>query len=184
MMVLGSRATMGYVLGSGAGAAAAWYLASGTISAANVAEWVENPTIGQLYAGANQTGNYTIAIRTTWDGLTGGQHAFDTQTGRMALGVVSTANGFFNGLWRDISLFNTSDSVYFLTRSASGFQAYRNNVAIGTAYTATTNISGTTRWRAAYLLGSSWAGTVPRAAVYNIALDATQRAALYASMAA
>ena len=187
--VLGSRASIGGPLGSGRGGAAAWYLAGGTIAAANVAEWVENPSTGQLYAGGAITGAWTIAAYTAYPAI-GPSYIFDSQTDRTILGYSDPSGyGFYAGGWANVALFSdTNLRVYFLISTGSSIQAYRDNTAIGSGRSSTNDItrSGVARWRSAYDAPTSapWENDVLRGAIYKIALDSTQRAALYSSMTA
>lgn len=164
----------------------AWWLAGGTISGSNVKEHVELPAAGQLYAGGAITGAWTLAVRTTWNG-SNGQFIFDSQLGRMVLGVDGAGSkSIFVGTWQNSAVLNASDSVYFLVSDGANIQAYRNNSAVGSAVASAADIgnTGLTAWRSRYDNSAStpWATPVPRGAVYDIALDSTQRPALYASM--
>ena len=72
--------------------------------------------------------------------------------------------------------------------SGSSMQAYRDNSAIGSAIDSGVNFGGTARWRSRYADASGnwydWPVAVRAGHVANVALDATQRAALHAAMMA
>lgn len=166
-----------------------WWSANGVLDLATVKEYIELPVQGQLYVGGGMTGAWTVAIRTTWDGVVTATEEFllDSEFGRFVTGINSVGvNGFFAGSWVEKGLYNTSDSVYFLVSNGTSIQAYRNNVAMGTAVTSSVDFAngGSTRWRSRYTSGSEfpWTNPVQRASVYNIALDSTQRQALYNAM--
>lgn len=173
-------------------AAAAWWLGGGTIAAANVLEYVELPTQGQAYAGASVEDDqpWTIAASTSWNGEAGGQYVFDSSTPRIILGISGASErGFYCGSWTNIDSFVNSSTNYhyLLISTGTAISLYRN----GELYLGPVSVSrgfgqfGATRWRSDYLgTGAAWVRAVPRAAVYNVALDATQRAGLYASMVA
>lgn len=164
------------------GGGSLWYTAGGTIPEENILEWVELPTNRQLYTGDDAKAAFTIAIKTSFAG--GNQFAFDSQTGRLVLGESSQGdNGFYIGsTWHERALFPTdsTDRVYFLISDGSSVQAYRDGTAIGDPVASAVNISNTTRWRGAYLDAPqlNWDRAMPYGVVYNIALDAAQRAAL------
>lgn len=168
-------------------ASGSWWLASNTIPAANVLEYVEAPAQGQLYAGADATGAWTVAFRTTY--VTGNGYVIDSETGRLIIGIAGGGErGFYpgTGSWTNYDLFVTADAVYYVISDGSNIQAYRDNGAIGAARASGVNIGGQTRWRSLYNNGALavWMPAIPRAAVYNIALSEAQRAALYTAMAA
>lgn len=175
-----------------------WWLASGTIDSANVYEHVEAPTTGQSYAGSVIANNlpYTIAFRTT-DAGSATKFVFDFNgTGgyvsRISAGYVSQ-NGFYEGTWWggvDIGLFTSGDHVYFLVVNSSQVaQWYRDNSTVGSTYANWSSGVGTAagaRWRSLYNNPgvSTWTPDVTYGAVYNVALDSTQRSALYTAMSA
>lgn len=169
--------------------AAPWYLAGGTIDIANVLEWVENPAKRQLFVGGTATGAWTIAVRTSI-AIAENRFALDSQTGRVVLGFSATLqNGFYvGGGWNDVALFpiDGAEYIYFLISDGANVQAYRDGATVGGAVVGATdfNNGGVTRWRGAYTNNSAWdwLAEVPLGAVYNIALDATQRAGLLAAM--
>ena len=175
----------------GGGAAWDWWLASGTIPEANVLEHVENPAARQLYAGAGATDAWTVAFRTNLASVPAvNALAFDAQSGRLIIGrsADSGANGFYDGpAWRDVTLFSTGDHTYIIISDAANIQCYRDGSAVGGAYASTVNIGGTARWLSRYADSSGWQDwpvAIPRGMVANIALDATQRAALHTSLMA
>lgn len=173
---------------------APWWLASGTISASNVEEHVELPSQGQLYAGgAIANGQpWSVVARgnscstTTSDGTS--DYIFDSESGRVVLGISSAAlYGFFATAWAQRSLYPDGNVyTWFLISDGSNVQAYLDNSAVGASQASGTGLanSGSTRWRTDYVgTGAIWDQAVAKAAVYNIALDSTQRAALYTAMA-
>jgi hypothetical protein len=168
------------------GAAVDWWL-SGGIPAANVVEHVENPTVGQLYAGGTLATAWSISFRTNLASVpTAAQYAFDSATGRVIIGIGFTTlpNGFFLDSWNNITLFATGDHTYMLIQTGTSVQAYRDNVAIGSAVSNTKDLGGSTTWRSSAGGAVPWAAAVSAGHVANIALDATQRAGLHASMMA
>lgn len=168
-----------------------WWLAGGSITAGNVLEHVEYPTVGQLYAGSSVAAGSAWTIAAKGFGQTPGvlaRYVFDTQSGRAVLGFTSSTDYgfFFGGVWADASLFGgTDDEVWFLVSTGASAQGYRNNVATGGSVAGTTGIGGTARWRSAYdnITSSRWNQTeIPKAAVFKQALSAGQRTALYNAM--
>lgn len=171
-----------------------WWFADGAIPAANVLEHVESPTQGQVYAGATISagGAFTLVAKSTGFTPSGtSRYIFDSQTGRFILGISDiTHYGVYNNVgWQNqANIFpDTNVHIWFVTTTGSGTtgQAYLDNSAIGAAFALTPGIqvSGTTRWRASYdNTGAPWGNAVTKAALYNIALDATQRTAIYNSM--
>lgn len=171
------------------GGGVAWWLAGGTIPLANVLEHVENPAQEQLYVGAGAAGAWTVAFRTNLASLPATyMFAFDSGTGRFVIGcsTENAANGIFAaGVWTNVGLFVTGDHSYMAVSDGSAIQVYRDDVAISTPVSDTVNIGGTTRWRSIFAGGSSlWPVAIPRGMVANIALDATQRAALHTTLMA
>ena len=180
------------VLLSQGGALPAWYLADRTISISQIAEWVENPLRRQLYDGGTLATAWTVSLRTNLEELAASKYAFDSLTGRVAIGVdanVSTENGFLTvGAMADLDLFATGDHTYMLVSSGSSIQAYRDNEAVGDPVSSTNNIGGTVRWGSRYsITGGAWYDWpvgIRAGHVAKIALSATQRAKLHASMMA
>lgn len=176
-------------MGMARGGALHWSLGGGAIPAANVVEAVELPTQGQLYAGGALATAWTVSIRTNLASAPTNQYTFDSQSGRVVLGIGAAGqNGFLeSGSWKDVALFVTGDHTYMLVCTGTGVRVYRDNVAIGSSYANSPDIAtaDATRWRANYLnSGSFWAAELRSGHVANIALDATQRAGLHASMMA
>lgn len=167
---------------------AAWWLAGGTIPAANIKEHVENPAIAQAYAGGTCADAWSVSFRTNLVSLpTPDSYAFDSATGRVIIGLNTTgpSNGFYlNTNWRNVTLFATGDHTYMLISDGTQAQAYRDNVAIGAVIVGTQDIGSTTRWRSHNNTTSTWAEALRAAHVADIALNATQRAALHAAMMA
>lgn len=164
-----------------------WWQASGAIPDANIKEHVELPSIGQNYAGGTLSGAWTIAVKSAWPGAGNSSYVFDAQTGRVILGYFdANNNGFQAGAsFSNIGLFaDTNTHVYFLLSDGTNVQAYRDNVAVGSSVTGANDIGGVAKWRTSFDANATrnWENEVPRAAIYSIALDVTQRAALYTSM--
>jgi len=172
----------------GSGAAADWWLAAGTIALANVLEHVENPAARQLYAGAAATDAWSVSFRTNLADVPVSAMAFDCQDGRIGTST-DGGNGLNFGAGASaISLFVDGDHSYMVVSSGSSVQAYRDNVAIGSAVSSTVNITAPMRWRSRFFGLSEnwyeWPVAIRAGHVANVALDATQRAALHAAMAA
>jgi hypothetical protein len=174
-------------MGMATAAAIDWWLAGG-IPAANVVEHVENPTQGQAYAGGTLSTAWSVSFRTNLASVpTIDSYAFDSATGRVIIGTNGTGpqNGFYISLnWRNVVLFATGDHTYMLISDGSQVQAYRDSVSVGIAIAGNMDIGGTTRWRSHNNTSSVWAAAMRSAHVANIALDATMRAGLHASMMA
>jgi len=177
-----------------AATAVSWWLASGTIAEANVYEHVELPSAGQSYAGSTIANNlpYTIVFRTTDSTATQFVFDFNGNPGRIACGYVP-GNGFIESQWWGSvtnSLFSSGDHVYYLVVSAAQVATwYRDNVQVGSTYTNwSTGVDGTNgaRWRSLFnnAGANNWTPDLTYAAVYNVALDSTQRSALYTAMSA
>lgn len=170
----------------------AWWFADGAIPASNVMEHVESPTTGQSYAGAAIASGqpWTVAAKSTsFVPSSTSRYIIDTQAGRMVLGISSAANyGFFNGtVWTNVAIFpDTAIHIWFLVSDGANIQAYLDNVATGASSASAVGFaaSGATRWRRAYdnTTTSDWANGVTKGSIYNIALTATERLALYTSM--
>lgn len=182
--------TIGPVALAGGAAAADWWLANNTIDIANVLEYVENPAARQLYAGAAATGAWSVSFRTNLASLVIESIAFDTLTGRVFAGVRNSLgnNGVFIAGWTNNSLFDTGDHSYMLVSNGSAIQCYRDNSAISTPIATANNIGGTTRWRSRQdtdgISWYDWPVAIRAGHVANVALDATQRAALHTAMMA
>lgn len=168
--------------------AAGWWLAGGTIGAANVLEYVESPVQAQLYAGAGVASGqpWTLAAYTSWDGLNN-QYIFDSVTGRIVLGESSGTDIFFcatqGAFLRPCLIADATNRTYFVVCDGVNAAVYQENIAIGTALACVEGTGGNTRWRSHNNGGSSfWAREVPRGVVYDIALSVAQRAALQISM--
>ena len=170
-----------------------WWLASGTIALANVLEYVENPAARQLYAGAEAASAWSVSFRTSMESIPNSTiFPFDAQSGRLIVGLDYYAsvlsNGVFVGAWNNLGLFAIGDHSYMIVSDGSNIQCYRDNGAVGSAIVSNINIGGTTRWRSRYvdLTGNwyDWPVALRAGHVANVALDATQRAALHTAMMA
>lgn len=178
-------------LGGGA-AAVDWWLANGTIALANVLEYVENPAARQLYAGAAATGAWSVSFRTNLIDVLAGSasnYAFDAQTGRVLFGLANSGgnNGVFIAAWNSNGTFANGDHSYMFVSDGSAIQCYRDSSAVGAAIATANNIGGAVRWRSRYADSGGWSDwpvAIRAGHVANVALDATQRAALHAAMMA
>jgi len=166
-----------------------WWLANHTIAAGNVLEHVTLPAQSQAYAGASVADGspWSVAMYGTWDSATSQQYAFDSQDGRVIIGNDLTDNGFYVGdTWKDIDLFaDESLHTIFVISSGSSVQAYRDNVAVGTALAKNNGLAqtGATVWRDRFAAPARlWTDDIVRAAIYDIALSTGQRAALHSRL--
>lgn len=183
----------------------AWWLAQATIPGANVLEYVENPTQGQLWANAGSVAAgsaWTIAWRSgSVTPPTGYYRAFLAKTSSFnTVGFSadnSEATGYRASFASLISVVGESDMMgagtqnYFMISRGTAGEYYRGTVLVGVDNTGgNTNglpgtASGTAYWRNTEPsdgAGHEWPVALPQAAVYNIALDATQRANLNTTM--
>lgn len=167
---------------------ASWWLANGSIPAANVLEHVDSPTGGQNYAGGaiSDGSAWTVAARTnTFTVSATSRYIFDSQTGRFILGISdATHYGIYTGTWNNAALFpDTNNHVIMAVCDGTNIQAYLDGVSTGTTITKKgIAVSGATKWRSSFDSLASWANAVQHGAVFNIALTAAQIAALYNSM--
>lgn len=165
-----------------------WWLAAGTIPLANILEYVENPAARQLYAGAGATGAWSVSFRTNLASVPFQAFGFDAETGRLGVGVDPLGNGIRDGVgWNNRTLFAIGDHSYMVISDGSNVQCYRDNSAAGSAVATSNNIGGTVRWRSRFADASGWYDwpvAIRAGHVANVALDATQRAALHAAMMA
>jgi len=167
-----------------------WYLADGAINIANTIEHAESPAVGQLVTATVAGGQpWTIAARTNYVPATNGKYLFDSQSGRIIVGAGSIGtgeNGWYttDSGWKNVAPFAAGNHTYFLISNGTAVQMYRDGVAVGTPGNSNEGIGGSTRWRSTWSnpASSVWPAEVPVAAIYNIALDATQRTALHTSM--
>ena len=182
MLVLGGRGAINPVMAQGRGGGA------GAIDPTNVVEYVENPAQGQLYAGGTLSSAWTLSIRTNLASVPTNFFylAFDSQSGRFAVGLSGANNGIFVGSsWQNRTLFVSGDHTYMIVQSGSSIQCYRDAVAIGAAISGSVDIGGTTRYRTDYSATLyPWLSTLRAAHIANIALSADQRTALHATLMA
>ncbi len=185
------RGMGGLMGGGGISLPTNWWLGGGTIDAANVIEHPENIVQRTTYTGAALNTAWTISLRCNLAALpTSTAIAFDSQNGRFIIGLNIPENGFHDATaWRNITLFATGDHTYMLESDGTNIQAYRDNVAVGTAYASPVNISATTttRWGSRYADGGGstwydWPVVIRAGHIANIALGATKRAGLHATM--
>lgn len=169
-----------------------WWRGNGTITAANVLEHVEVPSVGQLYVGtAVASGQpWSVAIR-SWSYLASAnvtRSLFDSETGRILLGISTSANyGLYTTAWNVRALFGTAaDQVWFIVSDGTTITVYLNNVVVGATIASTNGlaVSGSTRWGSSYSGAGSgpWNNPIKGGAVYNVALTTAQRQALYLAM--
>lgn len=185
-----------------------WWLAYNTIGSANVLEHVESPTQGQLWANTGSVAansSWTVAFRTQRS-PTGNTMAFNViSPGFSDIDYVTlqqTTNGEVQKAgWGSArssqnSFMTPGTANYFtgvrIVDATDGYgELYRDNTLveqIGWSLPGFTPIpaagSGTARWRSAATGTATqpWAQALSRAAVYNIALSSTQRAALNEAM--
>lgn len=166
-----------------------WYTANGAIPLTNIAEYVVNPMAGQLYGGVALSDAWSISFRTTLASVPASNFAFDSEIGRIVLGIISGNNGYYVPAgWQNIGLFTTGDHTYMLISTGSSVQAYRDNVAIGAAVADGVNLQSVSisRWRSNYSSAASnvWPSAIVAGHIANIALDAMQRSALHMAMMA
>lgn len=186
--VLAARRQVGAALARGIAAGGVpWYRAGGTIPLANVLEAVLSPSIGQLYVGASvAAGNpYTVAIRTV--DRVNDRWLFDSLSGRLVFGYYT---GLFLAAGGPFSIpgvvLAAEDHVYMVVSDGANVTSYRDTTSF-TPVASNVGIGSTTRWRSKYSgagTGYDWTPACPCAAVYNIALNGTQLAALVAAMKA
>ena len=174
-------------------ASVGWWDGNATIPLANVLEYVENPAARQLYAGPSATGAWSVSFRTNLlSAPTVGQtaFAFDAQTGRLGIGyggAVLVEGIFITLTWYADDLIITGDHSYMIVSDGTNIQCYRDAVAHSTAITNGVDIGGAVRWRSRHAdIGSwyEWPVAIRAGHVANVALNATQRAALHAAMMA
>lgn len=180
-----------------------WWLAYGAIGTANVLDHVESPGTAQLwaYTGTVTAGSsWMIAFRSGTVSANG-DYAFAVgQPGDPQITGWRYNSSQYEVLVNDVflaqgtSVMSSGTHNYFVIADGVGGDAYlyRDNVLVATGggqggggLGAST--PGTARrWRsdAAGNASSTWGEPLPRAAIYNIAPTAAQRANLHASMAA
>lgn len=168
-----------------------WWLALGTISSAQVKEYVENPTQAQsiddgvLIADGQP---WTVFFRTTVTDLT-------PSSAKMAFQVTNNGGAGYsygylsigeNKLWAygygnvSTSFFATGEHDYFIVCDGSNIVGWRDSVSQGTGEYAY-GISGanaSSTWRGQLGGGANWTPAIPNGAIYNIALSSDQRNSL------
>jgi len=172
------------------GRAVPWETGNGTIPIGNVINAVKLPASRtQIVTGLPVTGAWTVVARTNPASLPTGFYLFDSETGRVFLAPGVVPAGYSPQGTNTTPLLTTGDHTYMLVSSGTQLQAYRDNAAIDGAVNSTVDIGGVTRWGSRYTPTGGvnwfdWPVPVPGAAIYNIALDSTQRAALHTSLMA
>jgi hypothetical protein len=155
-----------------------WWLANGTIDSANVLEHVENPGIGQAYAGGDPGSAWSIAFRSNLTYVPSQNFIFDAY---VLIGVHPAFNGFYTGAnYVDIGLFKEGDHFYCLTYNGSSYQAYIDTVAVGDPYVDSGTIHIPAYWRARNPY--AWPFELVYAFVGNTSLTETQRTNLMLAM--
>lgn len=165
----------------------AWYDGGGAIPSGNVLEHVESPATRQAYAGASIASGHAWTIFALSTGFvhSSSHYLFDSQTGRVILGNSGNAAYAFHvsGTWANVALIeDTQPHYWFLISDGANVQGYLDGTAVGSTVSGAggINVSGSSRWRGAYdnTTGADWTNAVPFGAIYDIALNSTQRAAL------
>lgn len=180
-----------------------WWLGHNSIGSANVLEHVETPTQGQLWAntGSVATGSaFSIAFRSerptandyAFSVYVPGYGVFDSLLFRTVQATVTYQAAQFGSATSTTDQFMpvSGTSNYFMVYDATYGYLYRDNVQVWSGSVTTPHgilpaSSGTARWRSQYTgtANAPWGTPLLRAAVYNVALNSTQRAALNDHMA-
>lgn len=183
-------------------ASADWWLGYNTIGSANVLEHVDSPGTAQAWAlsGTVALGSpWTVAVRTS---PASSVTRVMWQAGSLTAVLANEAAGTATGQWKALDDTTGGDTTgifgitpgtvnYIMIAQPGTAILYRDNVAIGTISGGTAEIPyalGTAtpgRWRSnvPHAAGNTWDVAMPHAAVYNIALSASQRSALNDAMA-
>lgn len=165
----------------------AWYDGGGAIPSGNVLEHVQSPSVRQLYAGASIASGHAWTIFAISTGFvhSTSHYLFDSNTGRVILGNSGNAAYAFHvsGTWANVPLIeDTNPHYWFLISDGANVQGYLDGSAVGSTVAGAggINVSGVSRWRGANdnTTGADWTNAVPFGAIYDIALNSTQRAAL------
>lgn len=167
-----------------------WWLALGTIDAAEVEEYVENPTQGQSVDNSVSIADgsaWTVYFRTNVTTLSPAsvEYAleFFSSSGFSLYGLIfpgGTLNRISTNSANIDGAFLTGLTDYIITSNGSTVSVYRNN-SLFSSVAGTRGIDGTdagTRWRSDSAGGSPWTPAIPYGAIYNIALNLTQRSSL------
>lgn len=180
---------------AGGGALADWWLGGLTIGTANVLEHTTSPTQGQTwtYTGTVANGNpWSIVIRSNKATAVVGADPI-----AVAFQASSNDDRFYFlpptthwAQWDGASI-AVGDSVmaagthnYFLVSNGGTVSLYRDSTLINSGLS-TRGLVGSAahrRWRSSYTNVRFWPEALPNAAVYNLALDTTQRAGLNATL--
>ncbi len=175
---------------------ATWWLAFDTIGSANVMEHVEAPTQGQAWA---HTGS--VAAGSPWaiffrsgsvTPVTPPDYAFHSQGGvsniRFYANILDSGGYFYEAagnLYAAGAFMSSGTANYLLATNGGTVYLYRDNVLLSTdtgdnSYAIAGSAAGSARWRSQFdnSVVSRWGAALPYAAIYNIELNATQRAAL------
>lgn len=165
-------------------AAVSWWLANGAIGSANVMEYVESPGVSTAWTyGGTLTSTFTIAVRTEMVGGNTGQGLFQAGTATSALqfkGQGAAADEWYvdklnTGVIVDLGTAVTN--LAFVKVSSGILDIYSDGTYRKFVLTNGAITGGTPRyWRNAS--GVTWGKAVPKAAVYNIALSASQVSSL------
>lgn len=177
-----------------------WEQAALTIGTANILDHVESPSQGQAWTdnGTITAGNpWTVVFRSGKEAFTGtAQYAFSAGDNEVEFRIDNaTQPEFYNARWHTndgraitgFELMAEGTHNYFMVMDGTAGRLYRDNVQIGNA-----SLGGTTdytlvttggKWRERTGASSQWVEELPRAAIYDIALSANQRANLNITMA-
>lgn len=168
-----------------------WEEALGTISASAVEDAQEAPSAGQSIAGTDIANGqpWSIAFRTNIPSLTVAQYAFFiiANGGAQVYGETTAIgeNRIRNDSFIINSVFATGTHDYFVICDGSTLSVYRDTTLIGSiAHTTGVDIgNSSTVWAGFNNTGAiPWQSDLDYAALYNIALDSTQRAALISAL--
>ena len=170
-----------------------WWLALGTITSGEVEEYVEAPTQGQSVDNGVLVANgspWSVVFQTNVTTLSPAsfEYAFNMYD---SLGLTSVFAFIASGLNRVTTntgningVIDTGLKSYMVISDGATAYAYRDGTLIGSV-AATKGIDGSnsnTRWRSDGAGTSTWTPAIPYGAIYNVALDSTQRAALLSAL--
>ncbi len=166
-----------------------WYTAGGSIPGSAVLISATNPTQGQQWTGVGSVGSsnpYTIFFRSAQESLGGTTYAFALSylpNGGMGFRTSGSLYVLGNGLGVNIfgsSLMTAGTHNYMIVNNGSAVTLYRDTVSLGTNSDPARGFNvNAGRWRSDSNGLRPWANELPLAALYNIALDSDQRAALH-----
>lgn len=168
-----------------------WWLALGTIDAAEVEEYVENPTQGQAIDNSISIANgspWTVVFQTNITTLSPSptERAVNIQDGVNIPLSVLLGSGFnlfqvVGGGGLSVSgALQTGLTLYMAVCDGTTMYVYRNNSLFGSVPNnlGINTSTSANRWRSDAGGTGLWTPSLPVGAIYNIALNGTQRAAL------